>query len=93
MRLQDSKWPPLKNKQTFLTLEYVENLFVNIWVLLQDQRISYRQYLYYVNNITWKCAARNHGRRTVREEICKQWNYEQAVQNWLIYYRHIDLFH
>lgn len=67
--------------------------FGNLWVLLQDQRISYRQYLYYVINITWKCAARNHGRRTVREEICKQWNYEPTVQNWLIYYRHIDLFH
>lgn len=36
MRLQDSKWPPLKNKQTFLTLEYVEHFFVNLWVLLQD---------------------------------------------------------
>lgn len=36
MRLQDSKWPMLKNKQTFLTLEYVETFFVYLWVLLQD---------------------------------------------------------
>lgn len=32
MRLQDSKWPPLKNKQTFLTLEDVEHFFVTLGI-------------------------------------------------------------